>query len=127
MVTTQRFEMRFGSFRLLLRLLGTGPRQTMIEVTEDALHVRMGWAFRTTVSRASIASAAPDRMRPLLGIGVHGWGGRWTVNGALAPMVAVTIDPPASARVLFVPVRLRRLRISVTDPDAMVAALAPSS
>ena len=124
MATTQRFEMRFGSFRLLLCLLGIGRRQTVIELTDDALHVRMGWAFRTTVPRASIASAASDRVRPLLGIGVHGWAGRWTVNGAPAPMVAVTIDPPARARVLFVPVRLRRLRISVTDPDAMVAALA---
>ena len=57
------------------------------------------------------------------GIGVHGWRGRWLVNGAANGLVAVEIDPPACARVLGVPVRLRYVRVSVQDPDALVAAL----
>ena len=82
----------------------------------------MGYAFRADVPRASIRSAqrAPDSP---LSIGVHGWRGRWIVNGAASPMVAISIDPPARARILGLPVSLRDLRVSVDDPEALVHAL----
>jgi hypothetical protein len=72
--------------------------------------------------RTSVRSAmrAPDSP---LSIGIHGWGGRWIVNGAASPMVAISIAPPARARVLGFPVSLRELRVSVDDPEALVAAL----
>jgi hypothetical protein len=57
------------------------------------------------------------------GIGVHGWGGWWLVNGSVAGIVRIEIDPPARARVLGVPVRLRILEVSMQDPEALVAAL----
>jgi hypothetical protein len=37
-------------------------------------------------------------------------------------VVVLTIDPPATARVLGVPVTLKELAVSVTDPDALIAA-----
>ena len=34
---------------------------------------------------------------------MHRWRGRWLVNGAAGPLVAIEIDPPARARVLGFP------------------------
>jgi hypothetical protein len=66
------------------------------------------------------AERAPDSP---LSIGVHGWRGRWIVNGAASPMVAISIAPAARARMLGLPVSLRELRVSVDDPEALVAAV----
>jgi len=41
-------------------------------------------------------------------------------------MVELTIDPPVRAYVAGVPITLRTLRVSVTDPDALIAAVAQS-
>jgi hypothetical protein len=117
-----RFPIRYGALRPLLSLLGMGPGQSGLELDERALTVRMGWAFRATVPRASIRGAERSD-GPVGGIGVHGWRGRWLVNGAASGLVAVRIDPPARALVLGVPARLTMLRVSAEDPDALVTAL----
>jgi hypothetical protein len=44
--------------------------------------------------------------------------GQWVVDG----LVELTIDPAAQAKVMGVPVTLKALRVSVTDPDALIAA-----
>ena len=57
------------------------------------------------------------------GIGVHGWRGRWLVNGAATGLVAITVDPAVRAWAVGVPVKLRELTLSLEDPDALVGAL----
>ena len=57
--------------------------------------------------------------------GAHGWRGRWLVNGSSKGIVELTIDPRVRAYVMGVPVKLRTLWVSVTDPDALIAAAAP--
>lgn len=42
----QTFEIRYGYARPLLSALGMGAGVSRIELTDTALHVRMGWAFR---------------------------------------------------------------------------------
>jgi hypothetical protein len=56
---------------------------------------------------------------------VHGWRSDWLVNGAGDGLVEVLFDPTMPARVVGVPVRVRRLRVSVDDPAAVVASLEP--
>ena len=84
----------------------------------------MSWGFRADVPRRSIRSVRPER-NAYLSLGVHGWRGRWLVNGAAGPIVALEIEPPVRARVIGVPVRLRELFVSVEDPDAVIAELSP--
>jgi hypothetical protein len=118
-----RIPIHFGRLKPLFALLGITPRCSYIDVTPDLVGVRMGWAFGADVPRTSIRSAR--RVRDAISIGVHGRRGRWLVNGAAGPLVAVTIDPPAPARVLGFPVRLRELIVSVDDPDALIGELSP--
>ncbi len=57
-------------------------------------------------------------------LGGRAWlaGGRWLVNGSSKGVVELTIDPPVQAKVVGVPTTLRTLLVSVTDPDALIAA-----
>ncbi|CAM4320640.1 hypothetical protein MB901379_02604 [Mycobacterium basiliense] len=54
--------------------------------------------------------------------GVHYSFGRWLVNGSRQGLVALTVDPPAKAKVWFKSVKVSTLWVSVTDPDALVVA-----
>ena len=82
----------------------------------------MGWAFRASIPAHEITAAEP-RSGLVGGIGVHGWRGRWLVNGATTGLVALTVDPPVRALVMGIPVRLRELTLSLEEPDGLVAAL----
>ena len=55
--------------------------------------------------------------------GVHGWAGRWLVNGSGKGLVSLELKPEQRARVLGVPVRLRELIVSVEDPAALIRSL----
>jgi len=118
----QTFRFSYGVFRVLLSLLGMGPAFSGVELVDDTLRVRMGWAFRASVPVSHITVVGP-RTGLVGGIGVHGWNGRWLVNGATTGLVAITVDPPGRASVMGIPVKLRQLTLSLEDPDALVAAL----
>ena len=125
MASTLSFPFRYGLFRPLLSVFGAGPAFSGITLDGDQLRVRMGWAFRADVPVDSVTGAEP--FKGLVGgIGVHGWRGTWLVNGAARGVVSIHIDPPARARVLGVPVKLRVLQVSVESPDELVAALSGS-
>lgn len=112
-----RIPIRFGRLRPLFVVLGVAPSRAYVELDADVVRVRMGWAFRADVPRSSIRGVR--RVPNAISIGVHGWRGRWLVNGASGPLVALAIEPPAPARVCAVPVRLRELIVSVDDPAAL--------
>jgi hypothetical protein len=122
------FAMRYTPFmRVLLGLILAGPRHTRIHVDDRTLELRMGaggWAYSTRVPRSSIRSAAirTERLRGW-GWGAHGWRGRWLVNGSMKDLVSVKVDPPARARCLGWPIRLRELIVSPEEPAALVEAL----
>ena len=54
---------------------------------------------------------------------MHGWRQRWLVNGSSHGIVVLAIDPPARARVLGVPIRVRELAVSLDEPVGFAAAL----
>ena len=125
MASTQEFPLRYGVFRPLLSVLGAGPGFSGMSLDGDRLKVRMGWMFRAEIPVASITGAEPHQGL-VGGIGVHGWRGTWLVNGATKGVVSVNIEPPARARVLGVPVKLRTLQVSVEEPEVFLAALSGS-
>ena len=102
----KRFELAYGPIsRWLLPLFLMGPRTSWVEVGPVELRVRMGFAFRGTISRSSVTHV--ERTRPPISVGVHGWRGRWTVNGSRRGTVKIGIDPPASASFNGIPLRVR--------------------
>jgi len=116
------FAFRYGLFRPLLVVLGLGPSFADVALEPDRVAVRMGWGFRACIPFGSIRRIYRDRdMRG--GIGVHGWRGRWLVNGAVSGIVTLEIDPAVRAWVVGIPIRLRRLHLSLQDPEGLIAAL----
>lgn len=118
-----RFERAYAvlSSALLLR-----PAAAYVELDEREVRVRMAWAFRARFPRAAVVAATPWTGRTL-SRGVHGFRGRWLVNGAGTGIVEVTLRPAQRAWVLGFPIRLGTLLVSVEDPAALVAELVPPS
>ena len=120
----QTFPISFERWYVpLSTCLGLSPSSAYVAVDKDKVHVRMGWAFRTTFARAAVASTFPLDRRPL-SRGVHGVAGRWLVNGSGRGIIGIRLNPRQRARVIGVPIRLRELYVSVADPAALRAALA---
>ena len=119
----QGFEIRYERWHgWLLGALGMGPRFSRVSVSDASVGVKMGWAFRSQIPRSSIRSVAADADK-VWGWGVHGWGGRWLVNGSSKGLVRLELDPAVRSRVCGVPIGLTTLRVSVADPDGLLASL----
>jgi hypothetical protein len=103
-----------------------GPRRE-VEVGDQAVSVRMGWMGWAIVPRSSITSARVTSTKLIDGIGIHGFRGRWVINGRMGKAVELTIDPPARLKITGLPVKLTTLVVGVDDPAALVAELSPSS
>jgi len=120
-MATQRFAItHHGAFAWLTVLFG--GRSSALVTEGDHVVVTYGRWFRARFSRSVIAGVVRND-RKVLSRGVHGWGGRWLVNGAGTGLVTLTLEPTQGARTIGVPVRLRELTVNVDDPDALVAAL----
>jgi hypothetical protein len=117
-----RFPIRFTGLNRAMSILGLTPGRSWVEVDDETLRVRMGWAFVLDAPRLSVRDARLDHDR-VLGWGVHGWRGRWLVNGSSSRLVRIDFGPPVHARMGPIPLGVRELRVSVDDPDGLVAAL----
>lgn len=117
-----RFPIRFTGANRAMAVLGLSPGGSWVEVGDDRLGVRMGWAFRLEVPLEHVRSAERYEGR-VWSWGVHGWRGRWLVNGSSSGIVRIELSPPAGARTLGFPIRVRELLVSVVDPEGLIAAL----
>ena len=119
-----RFDFRYDRWcGWLLGLLGMGRRYSHVTVGDDDIRVVMGWAFRVTIPRSAIGPARTSTGF-VLGWGVHGWRGRWLVNGSSKGRVKFAIDPATPSRVVGFPGRLRELEVSLVDPEGFLRAIA---
>lgn len=115
-------ELRYERWYVLLSTpLGLGPKSSEVRVQDGTLHVKMGWAFDAHIPVASITHAEASGDRTFTA-GVHYSSGRWLVNGSRKGLVVLTIEPPVPAKAALRSVQLRSLVVSVTDPDALIAA-----
>lgn len=117
------FEIHYSRWnRRLLGLLGLGPRFSSVVLDQTHLHVRMGWAFRVSIPLDAIRDVAASA-RPFVGWGVHGWRGRWLVNGSSQGIVSIEIDPPVRGWGMCFPLRLRTVFVSLADREGFLHAI----
>ena len=104
-----RFPIRFSSGNgILFRGLLISPSSSSVELDDDSIKVRLGWAFSARIP---------------LTAGAHGWGGRWLVNGAPDGIVDIELAERVRAFVAGFPIRLKVLSVSLDDPVGFLAAL----
>ncbi|RUP00973.1 MAG: hypothetical protein EKK34_31655 [Mycobacterium sp.] len=120
-------ELRFDRWYVPLAVaVGLGPKSSELRVEGGKLHVKMGWAFTADIPLSSIKSAEASNER-VFTAGVHVMGSRWLVNGSRKGLVQLTMDPPVPASVWWKSITLKVLVVSVTDPDALIAACTASA
>jgi hypothetical protein len=120
----RRFPIRFdGWYAALSTALFLFPSSSYVEVDGEEVRVRMGWAFRSRFARAAVASALEMNERPL-SRGVHGFAGRWLVNGSGQGILTIDLRPSQRGFVMGFPVRLRQLMVSLMEPRALADILA---
>jgi hypothetical protein len=118
-----RIPIRFeGWYAVMSSVLGLPPSGAYVDVEDGSVEARMGWAFSARFPLEAVTGASASDMRTF-SRGVHGFAGRWLVNGAGRPIVSIRIDPPQPGRVMGFPIRLRELFVSVDEPAALIRAL----
>ncbi len=119
----QRFPILFDPwYASLSRALFLPPASSYIEVDNVQVRVHMGWAFRARFPRTFVTRVEERKDHPL-SRGVHGFAGRWLVNGSGRGILTIDLAPDQRAYVLGFPVRLRQLMVSVRDPSTLAGAL----
>ncbi len=125
-----KFQISFNRFmRVVMTPILAGPRHCHVVLTADRLKVKMGmggWAFSAAVPRSSVVDAK-RASGPVFGWGAHGWRGQWLINGSSQGLVRVSIDPAGRGRCLIVPVKVKRLTLSLEEPDQFIAGLGERS
>ena len=117
------FPIRFdGWYRVLSSAVLIRPSGSYVAVHGDEIEVRMDWAFRARFARSAVVSVVETDARPL-SRGVHGFAGRWLVNGSARGLLAIGLKPAQRAYVVGFPVRLRQLVVSVDEPDTLAGIL----
>jgi len=118
-----RFQISFDRwYRVVSAALLLAPSDSFVEVHGGEVRVRMAYGFRATFPRSAVVSATEYRRRPL-SRGVHGFAGRWLVNGSGRGIVSIALEPRQRGYVLGFPVKLRQLLVSVEDPAGLLEAL----
>jgi hypothetical protein len=119
----QRFPILFDPwYAALSSALFLPPASSSVEVDTLQVRVQMGWAFRTRFPRTFVTRVAEMDTRPL-SRGVHGFAGRWLVNGSGRGILIIDLEPVQRGYVLGFPVRLRQLMVSVAEPSKLAATL----
>ena len=122
-----RFPISFDApFRVISRMLFLSPDKAHVDIGGDFVHVQFSWGFSSTFPRSSVIGTRVYPRRPI-SRGVHGFAGRWLVNGAGDRILDITLEPEQRARVLGWPVRLRNLLVSVDNPEALAQAIRQDS
>ena len=120
---SRRFPISFDNwYRVLSTAMGLSPSRSYVSVDQEQVEVRMGWAFRSQFPRSSVESGSELDTSPL-SRGVHGFGGRWLVNGSGDGIVRLELSPRQRAYVIGFPVRLKSLSVSVSEPSALAGAV----
>jgi hypothetical protein len=125
-IQSQRFPLRFDRwYGVLSRTLFLPPESSYVEVDERQVSVRMSWAFRSSFPLSAVVAVDALNYRPL-SRGVHGFAGRWLVNGSGDGILTITLEPLQKGYVMGFPIGLRQLMVSVAEPEALAVALMPS-
>ena len=122
--TAERYSIRVDPlFRGLFSALGAGSRRDFVDIDSGKLIVRLGWLFKATIPRSSVASGH-HHADMYGGWGAHGWRHRWLVNGSSKGIVQLDLKLGQRAWLLGAwPIRLRTLYVSLNDPNGFLAAL----
>lgn len=112
----KRFPILFDEeYKFLSSSLFIPPSKCFVEINGLEVQVQMSWAFRCRFPKTSVISTEKLDKQPL-SRGVHGFAGRWLVNGSGRGILTINLTPVQRGYVMGFPVRLKQLMVSVAEP-----------
>ncbi|HLJ67909.1 MAG TPA: hypothetical protein VKX16_11170 [Chloroflexota bacterium] len=126
------FALHHGSWmRVLLKVLPGKLESSGLVVSDAEVVVRIRPGGKVRIPRQAITrvwrTEAGDQglvfWLPPLFIAHSNFRGIWWLNRSLANLVAIDIDPPATARMWRMPVKPRRVVVSLEDPEDFVTEM----
>lgn len=117
-----RHAMKLGPWSPLLALFGGTPSRSYVEVEPGTVTFRFG-TFEARIPRADISGASRERWPLLGGIGWRVGPGTVGLIGSLENVVEVRLRQPHRVSVFWLPVKARRVFVSLADPEAFLADL----
>lgn len=109
-------------WRLMLRPFGATPERCFVEVGDEELRVSFGRAFDGTFPLDTVEGASLAHWPLWAGVGPRYFRGTVGLIGSYVNTVEVRFKEPQRVRMLL-PVRCKRLLLSMEDPRAFIAAL----
>jgi len=126
-MNVQRFPIRFDNWYVILSIaVLVPPSSSWVELDDQEVRVQMGWAFRARFPRTAVVAVTEMQSRPM-SRGVHACAGGWLVNGSGQGILTIDLIPTQRAYVIGFPLKLKKLMVSVTKPQALATALTFSS
>lgn len=120
----RHFPIRFDRwYAIMSAVVLLPPSSAYIEVSPYEVEVKMSWGFRATFPKSAVAAARRIEGKRTMSRGVHGFAGRWLVNGSAQGLVSLILSPHQRGFVMGFPVKLSELMVSVEDPDGFIAAI----
>jgi hypothetical protein len=119
---TMRHAMKLGASSPLLALFGGTRHRASVDVEPDTVTFRFG-AFEARIPRFDVSGASPVPWPLYRGIGWRIGPGAVALIGSLQNVVEVRLRQPHRVRVLGIPVRARRVSVSLEQPAAFLSDL----
>ena len=115
----------------VMRLVPRAIERSGVEVTDEEVRVLLCpgadvHILRDSITRVWQTTAAQQRVARWLPpmVGMHSdVRGVWWLNWSLDNLVAIDIDPPAIGRICGIPVKPKRVIVSLDDPEAFIAEI----
>jgi len=121
--STIRFPILFDPlYGALSTALFMPPAKSYVEVDGGEVRVRMSWAFAAQFPKSAVKGVSRLARKPI-SRGVHGFAGRWLVNGSGNGIVIIDLDPPQRGYVMGFPVKLRQLMVSMEEAEQFMVVL----
>lgn len=118
-----RFPIRFDRlYGALSTALFMPPSKSYVEIDDEQVRVRMSWGFSADFPKTAVKAMSRLARRPI-SRGVHGFAGRWLVNGSGDGIVTIDLEPRQPGYVMGFPIKLRQLMVSVEQPEQLMRAL----
>jgi hypothetical protein len=119
-----RHPMRLGPvWRPLLALFGGTPGDSFVDVGPEEVRFRFGFTFDQRIPRAQITGVVPVKHSWWMGIGWKIGPGVVALIGDSAGVVEVRLRESRRVRLLGIPWRYQRLRVSLQEPDSFISEI----
>ena len=121
--STIRFPILFDPlYGALSTALFMPPAKSYVEVDGGEVRVRMSWGFAAQFPKSAVKGVSRLARKPI-SRGVHGFAGRWLVNGSGNGIVIIDLDPAQRGYVMGFPVKLRQLMVSMEEAEQFMVVL----